>query len=321
MRRRAWTAVRLLGGALVLVILVRRLGAGPFLAGLRALGPGTLLAAAAIGAVTTLCSAWRWRTVAAALGVTLPLPAATAAYYRSQFLNATLPGGVLGDVDRAVRHRVGAGGLGRAVRAVVWERTAGQVVQAAVALAVLLGLPSPVHAVMPVVVTAGALVVVLGGVAARGPLRRIAADARVALLQPATWPAVLLASVLVVGGHVGTFLLAVRAAGVPAGPQQVLPLALLVLLAAAVPLNVGGWGPREGVAAWAFAAAGLGAGAGAAVATAFGVLTLAAVLPGAAVLLGGWLRSRRRAAPDQPRAEQLAGVAPGSAGEDGAADG
>ncbi|MGJ3561879.1 hypothetical protein ACR6C2_41015 [Streptomyces sp. INA 01156] len=28
----------------------------------------------------------------------------------------------------------------------------------------------------------------------------------------------------------------------------------------ALPLNVGGWGPREGVAAWAFGAAGLGAG-------------------------------------------------------------
>jgi hypothetical protein len=36
-----------------------------------------------------------------------------------------------------------------------------------------------------------------------------------------------------------------------------------------------------------FAAGGWGAGAGAAVATAFGALTLAAVLPGAAVLLAG----------------------------------
>ena len=68
MRRRAWTAVRLLGGALVLAALVRRLGAGPFLDGLRGLGPGTLLAVVSIGAVTTCCSAWRWRVVATALG-------------------------------------------------------------------------------------------------------------------------------------------------------------------------------------------------------------------------------------------------------------
>ena len=38
------------------------------------------------------------------LGVEVPLRDAVAAYYRSQFLNATLPGGVVGDVHRAVRH-------------------------------------------------------------------------------------------------------------------------------------------------------------------------------------------------------------------------
>ena len=45
---------------------------------------------------------------------------------------------------------------------------------------------------------------------------------------------------------------------------------MLVLLAMVVPLNVGGWGPREGVAAWAFAAAGWGAAQGVAAATAYG---------------------------------------------------
>ena len=38
----------------------------------------------------------------AGCGVGLPLPSATAAYYRSQFLNTALPGGVLGDVHRGV---------------------------------------------------------------------------------------------------------------------------------------------------------------------------------------------------------------------------
>ena len=40
----------------------------------------------------------------AALGIRLPLGAAVADYYRALFLNAALPGGVLGDVHRAVRH-------------------------------------------------------------------------------------------------------------------------------------------------------------------------------------------------------------------------
>ena len=59
-------------------------------------------------------------------------------------------------------------------------------------------------------------------------------------------------------GHAATFLIAARTAGATAPTSEMLPLALLVMQAAALP-NVGGWGPREGVTAWAFAAAGLGA--------------------------------------------------------------
>ena len=68
---------------------------------------------------------------------------------------------------------------------------------------------------------------------------------------------------------------------------------MLVLLAMVVPLNVGGWGPREGMAAWAFAAAGLGATQGVAAATAYGVMGLVATLPGAVVLAVDGLRRRR----------------------------
>jgi hypothetical protein len=67
-----------------------------------------------------------------------------------------------------------------------------------------------------------------------------------------------------------------------------LPLALLVLQAAALP-NVGGWGPREGVTAWAFAAAGLGASLGVATAVAYGVMVFVASLPGAVVLVAAWM--------------------------------
>ena len=330
MRRRAWAAARLLGGVLILAVVVWRVGLGPFLDGLRGLNPGMLLAALAIGALTTLCSAWRWRTVAAELGVALPLPDATAAYYRSQLLNSALPGGVVGDVHRGLRHGIDVGDLGRGLRAVFWERVAGQAVQVAIALAVLLTLPSPVHTAMPVVATAGAaaaLILVLTGrgvvrhgpVRLAGALRTAAAEARGVLLQPPALRPVLVASLLVVGGHLGMFLLASRAAGVHGTPQQLIPLALVVLLAAAIPLNVGGWGPREGAAAWVFSATGWGAGAGAAVATAFGVLTLVSVLPGALVLLTGRRRPRPRAIRRAgPRPEVVADVAHTGTREDGA---
>ncbi|RFU19933.1 UPF0104 family protein [Geodermatophilus marinus] len=327
--RRAWAAAGPVGGALVLAVLVWLLGTGPFLAGVRGLRPGTLLAAVAVGAVTTVCSAWRWRVVARALGAGLALPAATAAYYGSQFLNCTLPGGVLGDLHRGLRHGADCGDPVRGVRAVAWERTAGQLVLAVLALGVLLALPSPVQGAVPVLaaVAAGAAVAVAatGRVAVRWvpaglarAVRTVAGEARAGLLAPA----VLTSSALVCAGHLGLFLLAAGAAGVPGSPARLLPLAVVVLIAAAIPFNVGGWGPREGVAAWVFAAAGYTAAEGAAVATAFGVLTLVSVLPGAVVLLVH--RRRRRSAERSARtgpSVQGHHVVHGGVREDGAARG
>ena len=147
-------------------------------------------------------------------------------------------------------------------------------------------------------------------------LRTAAADIRDGLLAQRAWPWILLASVVVVAGHTATFVIAARTAGAAASVGDLLPLAVLVLLAMAIPLNIGGWGPREGVAAWAFAAAGLGAAQGVATAVVYGVMALVATLPGAAVLLVAWLRRRsprtREHAvlqeganqPDQPQPDQ-----------------
>ena len=110
-----------------------------------------------------------------------------------------------------------------------------------------------------------------------------------AVLSRRTWAPIALASALVVAGHAVTFVIAARTAGATAPPDQLLPLALLVLLGAALP-NIGGWGPREGVTAWAFAAAGLGASLGVATAVVYGVMVFVASLPGAAVLLATWVR-------------------------------
>jgi uncharacterized membrane protein YbhN (UPF0104 family) len=318
--RRWWPVVRLLAGAAILVLLVVRLGTGAFLGALRQVDGWSLSAAAALALLTTVCCAWRWSLVARGLGVRVPLPSAVAAYYRSQFLNATLPGGVLGDVDRAVRSGRDAGDLGRGIRAVAWERGAGQVVQVVLAAAVLLLLPSPARAGGPLVAGAlllAVLVSVLGAVLCSRalPRRRSSRWARVAtaaladlrggLLARRAWPGIVVASTVVVAGHVLTFLVAARAAGTTVSLVRMVPLALLVLLAAALPTNVAGWGPREGAAAWAFSMAGLQAADGVAVAVVYGVLVLVASLPGAAVLLAGRLRR------DRGKVPRRAGVAHG----------
>jgi hypothetical protein len=64
-----------------------------------------------------------------------------------------------------------------------------------------------------------------------------------------------------------------------------------------LPLNVGGWGPREGVTAWAFGAAGLGAATGLTVAVVYGVLSFVASLPGICVLVARWAAGMRRPRP------------------------
>ncbi|MGD3106000.1 lysylphosphatidylglycerol synthase domain-containing protein, partial [Streptomyces sp. YGL11-2] len=146
MNRRVRSWLRMLAGLGILALLVRHLGSAAFLDGLRRVDAGTLLAGFGIGVLTTVCSAWRWCLVARGLGLRLPLGRAVADYYRALFLNAALPGGVLGDVHRAVRHGRDAGDLGRGVRAVALERAAGQVVLVAVGAVVLAARPSPVLA-------------------------------------------------------------------------------------------------------------------------------------------------------------------------------
>ncbi len=305
MSRRVWTWARVLGGSAILAVLIWRLGTGPFLDGIRTIDARSLAAAAGIAVVTTVCSAWRWRLVARGLGVGVPMGTAVAAYYRSQFLNTTLPGGVLGDVHRGVRHGRDVGDVGRGLRAVAWERTAGQVVQIVLAVTLLLVLPSPVRSSMPTVAVVVLAVLVGIGLLTRAlpnssrlraapsrilrGVRTAVADIRDGLLAQRAWPWILLASVIVVAGHTATFIIAARTAGTAASVGELLPLALLVLLAMAVPLNIGGWGPREGVAAWAFAAAGLGAAQGVSAAVVYGVMALVATLPGAVVLVVAWL--------------------------------
>ena len=265
-----------------------------------------LAAGAGIGVLTTVCCAWRWTIVARGLGLRLSLPAAVAAYYRSQFLNLTLPGGVARrrPPRRQPRARRCATS-GRGLRAVAWERTAGQVVQAVLTVAVLLALPSPVRSSMP----AGRGRARRDGDRRPGGRRRarpawtLAVGAGAAARSPATsatrswpgrrWPAIVLASALVVVGHAVTFVIAARTAGANAPVSQLLPLALLAMLAMVLP-SVAGWGPREGATAWAFAAAGLGAEQGVATAVVYGVMVLVASLPGALVLVAAWTASRTR---------------------------
>lgn len=315
MRRHLRTWGSLIAAAVTLPILVWRLGTGPFLDGIRTIDGTALAAATGLVVLTTVASAWRWKTVARNLGVELSLSAAVAAYYRSLFLNVTLPGGVAGDLHRGVSHGRDVGDVGRGLRSVVWERTAGQAVQAVLTVAVLLALPSPVQSAMPLVTVALLVaicaVVLLSRARPTGARswparvrRAVARDIRDGLLARRSWLGIALVSVLIAAGHVATFLLAARTAGITAPPSRMLPIALLVMLTTALP-GLGALGPREGATAWLFSAAGLGARGGITTGVLYAVMVLVASLPGAGVLVVAWFRRPRppeRTEPPLPRA-------------------
>lgn len=305
--RGAWPWLRVVIAVGLLAVLAWRVGTGAFLDGLRSLSVPAILAALGIGMVTTVVSAWRWRVVARRLGLDLTMRRAVADYYRALFLNVVLPTGVLGDVQRAVRHGQTSGDVGRGVRAVVLERTGGQIVLFTLCVVLLLAQPSVASTVVRDVATSPAVAILVGVVVAavvavlvwgrrRSWWRTVSADVRTGLLARNTWPAVVLLSAVVLAGHLALFWVAARATGVTAPVTHLITPVVLTLLASGLPVNIGGWGPRESVSALAFQVAGLGATQGLTMAVAYGVLTFAGSLPGAAVLV--WrMRQVRRSRP------------------------
>jgi uncharacterized membrane protein YbhN (UPF0104 family) len=307
--RTAWTWGRVIGGAGILVLLGWRLGSSPFLHGMRVVDGETFSVAVGLGAVTTVLSAWRWSLVARGLGMQVPLRDAVSDYYRSLFINAVLPGGVLGDVHRAVQHGRDVGDVARAVKAVVLERSAGQIVLVSAGVTVLVMDPQPLLALlhagsaattMPVAIGVAAAVAVVTGVLVRGRTSRWAGTARAwgtdvrrGLLSSGNRLGIFVASAGVLAGHLATFALAAHAVGSTASFLRLVPLLLLALLAMTLPLNIGGWGPREGALAWAFGAAGLNASQGLTIAVVYGLFAFVASLPGAAVMAAGWIARLR----------------------------
>ncbi|WP_431279233.1 lysylphosphatidylglycerol synthase transmembrane domain-containing protein [Leifsonia poae] len=292
--------IRIVVGGGVLVAVVARVGTGPFVHGLLSLDAPAIGAAIVFAAIATAAAAWRWQLIARRLGVALRWSTAVKMYYQSQFLNTVLPGGVVGDVQRAVDHGRNADSVAKAARAVVVERTVGQVVQLGLTVVVLAffgaeyeGFLFPVIGIGLAALAVGALAATVASARFRRALRHEVVEVRAGLGSPAVSAQVVGASIVVVACHVATFAVATTAVGVNVPPVQVVTLAIVVLLAASIPLNVGGWGPREGVAGWAFAVAGFGASAGVSAATLFGVLAIISIVPGVIVTRLASVSSRR----------------------------
>ncbi|MDX2026769.1 lysylphosphatidylglycerol synthase transmembrane domain-containing protein [Microcella sp.] len=251
--------------------------------------------------VHTVLAAERWRLTAGALGLPLGRWHALREYYLAQLVNSTVPGGVVGDAGRAVRSREQAG-LTVAAQAVVVERFAGQVA---------------LLATMTIAVTVTALAP--GGLEWSGWMLRLAATitlvslAVVGVLLAARWlpgrvgprmaelsrtaaialvgRRVVLAQLALSAGTTACILIAFWASAAAVGLSlsfaAVVTLVPLILLTMLVPITISGWGLREGAAAALLPLAGATASASLAASVVFGLVGLAAVLPG---LLVVWVR-------------------------------
>jgi uncharacterized membrane protein YbhN (UPF0104 family) len=276
--------VSVFAGAGILVLLGFQLGAEPFVDAVRSIDAVSVLLALGITAGTTWCCTHRWILLADRLDVGVSAMPAFRAYYRAQFLNSTLPSGVLGEVDRAIWHGHSSKAMARGIRSVLWDRSTGQIVLFGLVVLTIPALAPPVRTWMLWLLLAAAVLVGLGSMIRSKFIRAFWAEARAVPGARGVWPRILLLSVLALSGHVAIFIVAARAVGVSAPTLSLIPVGLVVLQASSIPLNIAGWGPREGVTALIFGASGLGADAGLATSVAFGVLCTIAALPGVLAL-------------------------------------
>lgn len=262
-----------------------------------------------------ILSAARWRFTARRLGISIPFDIAVAEYYLASLLNMLLPGGVGGDAVRAVRSRSALSGAqqdqsGPAIRSVILERLAGQIAFFAVALGGLAAWPimqatdlpagTATVILVPLVMALIAILAVIlmarhGPAAVRSWLAKLGPDLRRAWLEDGSWLIQGALSTIIALLYIAVFALSTAAVGAPMEPIGWLTVIPLVLLTMLVPISIGGFGLREGAAAFLWPLVGLSGAAGLAAALLYGLISLCGALPGLFALL-------RRSQPRSSRA-------------------
>lgn len=266
-----------------------------------------ILAIVALTLQTTL-SALRWQLTARQLGITLRTTHAIREYYLAQVVNQSLPGGMIGDAGRAVRARAQAGLLASG-QAVVFERLAGQIAMFVTLAAAFLATsvvpggfdwPGWLAATVAALLVAGLALPALlfGATRLPGAAGRGAAGLwralGTALASRRALPGQVCLSMGTTLCNLGAFALCARAVGVDLDLAAVAALVPLILFTMLIPISISGWGLREGAAAALFPVAGATASGGLAASVAFGLVFIAAVLPGLVFL---WLTPRALRSP------------------------
>lgn len=287
----------------ILAVLFYSLDVEQFFSQFSQLSGSALLMALAFALLAIIGSAWRWHYTAGQLHLALSLRQAISDYFLATLINQTIPGGVPGDITRAVRHghRLASqqDRWGPAFRAVVIERLSGQLILPPMLLVLWLVTPTG-HALFKAFgSTVLTLSVALLGVAVIIGLWLRLGSRRQSWHQDlqqtlGSFPGNLIhmvSSAAVLSCFLAAFVLAARALAIDTPSSVMLPLIPLILLAMLIPVSVSGWGVREGVAAVLWPLAGLPAEQGVAISVTYGIVMFLSSLPGLIPLLYGPLKS------------------------------
>ncbi|MEJ6405125.1 lysylphosphatidylglycerol synthase transmembrane domain-containing protein [Yoonia sp. 2307UL14-13] len=253
---------------------------------LRGLDLGWIALALAGMTAATVSMAYRWAHIAQAFGVQIGFGTALREYYLGQLINTALPGGVAGDVTRAVRARH-AGDLKSAAQSVVADRLIGQTIMLTMmftGFAAARALPGGVR--WDMMHEAVLITLILCAVVGFGLSRLKNALARFLIIAAGLLasPAILIQGLIASLCLIFSFYACARAVGLAIPPEGWATLIPLTLCAMLIPFSIGGWGWREGAAAALFPFVGMSASGGIATGIAYGVVLLVAALPGVFLL-------------------------------------
>ncbi len=311
LKQRLFALLKLAVSVGLLALLLRTIDMGAVAAVLGRLPATTIAAGLVLMLIQIAVLGLRWWLVMAVIEAPIPFWKALPITFIGVFFNQVLPTSFGGDAVRIWHaYRLGINGEA-AVVGVFLERISGLF-----GLAVLTALGAAylgseidnqtlrlgLLATLPAAVAGVVALTALDRLPARwrrAPVlekaTRLARDSRRVFLTPATALPLLLLSVLSHG--LAAAVIYTFAEGLQLGVPFLTCVALFsaVILVTAIPISFAGWGLREGAMVALFAFAGLGAGTALALSLAFGVLFIAAALPGCAIWLA-WRHAPRAGA-------------------------
>ena len=317
-RAHASTLLKAVIGIALIVFVIRQADWARLVDVLRGTDMVLFGAACAVFAAAIAANAWRWMAVMSHLGAPIGPRDAIVGSFEANFFNQFLPSSVGGDPVKALRAYDAGASLGRALLGVIIDRAYGLWFMSLAVVALIAGFRSPVIdapafpvvAIASVVAAVGAVAaIVVGALPLEQALPRwlqplwalvlgfsgVARDPRrlfVVVITLLVSNAVLLAAFLLCGLALGLVLGVVDGALVMFG----------MLLASVVPVSLGGWGVREGVAVLLLTATGASAAQAVAVSILFGLaMTVVALAGGVMWALSPYRRISAREAMAQLR--------------------